>query len=238
MQKIILFLLLSLSFLACDKIEDGVVDPSENAVLVNDISAPTSITYKKDSTSFWTDILFSDIEPIEKVWFELSSDDDVISIANVNMTNTDKNNPNLFSGMLSLKEEDPTGNYVIEYFINTTLQERKKMVSHQLFYENLKEVEFESYDAPNKFVYSYENNKIITSISFSNSYHIQNVWFSLKSADGANVIADSVKINVSDGSPFLIETYKDSIAVDSTNDSGEYQIKYTDQMQEITEEVK
>ncbi len=52
MKKIFLLLLLSLALLACDKIDDGVVDPNENAVFVEDVNAPTSITYMKDSNSF------------------------------------------------------------------------------------------------------------------------------------------------------------------------------------------
>lgn len=227
MRKLFFILFSSLILFGCDGVKEGLIDPNEEMFLVDNIVAPTTVAFIGENTKIETEITLSEIESLNKIWFELSSEDNVVSIANVDMVNINAEKPNLFFGTTKMKEDNPTGNYVIEYFVNTLLQEGKKIASHMVFYDNLREVKLESIDAPNKFVYSEKNKDLITSISFSNAYSLRNVWFSVQSVSSGNVLSDSVKMGLTpDGSPFSISVYKDSLKMNSTYLNGNYVINY------------
>ena len=225
MRNLLVFVLL-ITFWSCDGIEDSVVDPTESQFLVEEISAPASVVYAGDTTNIETKITISDNESLSKIWFELSSNDYQLSVEDVEME-SDANNPSIYVGSSKMSEENPTGNYVLNYFVDTKLQEKKKIASHILFYDNLRDVKFESLEAPNQYVYSEANRYVVTSISFSNAYYLRNVWFSIKSSDLSIVLADSVKMGKTSGwSPFLINTFKDSLMMDSSNSNNVYVIDY------------
>jgi hypothetical protein len=222
----LLVLMLIFAFWSCDGIEDSVVEPTESQFLVEEISAPTSVIYAGDTTNITTEIKFSNIESLNKIWFEFSSNDFLVSVADVEML-SNAGSPNTFSGTSKMNEEHPTGNYVINYYVNTLLQEKKKIASHILFYDNLKDVKFENLEAPNQYVYSEDNKYVVTTISFSNTYYLRNVWFSIKSSDGTIILTDSVKMGQTSGfSPFMINTFKDSLMMESSNSNNNYIIDY------------
>ena len=226
MKQIIVSILLLVLFISCDGIEEGVVDPNDETFVVEDISAPVELIYSDVDSTLITSISFSSVQSVTKVWFELSSEDGFIETRSGDMITEDDNNLSYY-GASSFSIHDPTGMYVIEYYVNTSVQTRKKLASHSFYYDNTRDVQFENLTAPLEFIYSSDNPFLHTAIRLSNTYNLQNVWIKIESSDSPFVIADSVQLlRTSDGSPYYFTTYYDSLTMSPSYPDGNYVIDY------------
>lgn len=134
MNKFVQIILIGIIVIGCDGISDSIIDPSTADILVTNISAPTELEFSSPDIEVNTSITFSSSETIEKVWFRLTSQDGSTVITS--FTEMEKNQ-NVYSGSFKMTEQDPNGIYTIEYFIQTNIQEEKKMASHNFSFENM-----------------------------------------------------------------------------------------------------
>ena len=226
MKQIIVIILLLVLLIGCDGIEEGVVDPNDETFVVENISAPVELIYSDVDSTLITSISFSSVQSVTKVWFELSSEDGFIETRSGDMITEDDNNLSYY-GASSFSIHDPTGMYVIEYYVNTSVQTRKKLASHSFYYDNTRDVQFENLTAPLEFIYSSDDPFLHTAIRLSNTYNLQNVWIKIQSSDSPFVIADSVQLlRTSDGSPYYFTTYYDSLTMSPSYPDGNYVIDY------------
>ncbi|MEN8194622.1 MAG: hypothetical protein ABFS12_17510 [Bacteroidota bacterium] len=226
MKRILIIALLPLLFLSCDKVEDGVVDPNEEEFIVKVISAPSEIIYSQGDSTLLTVISLTNTESVKEVWFELTSEDGMIETKSVTMSVEDVNNSS-YSGTTNFSIQDPTGMYVIEYFVKTITQNSKKLASHSFYYDNTRNVTFENLTAPELLIYSEDDPYLHTSIILSNTYNLRNVWINIKSSDSQVIIADSLQLlRMPNGSPYHITTYYDSLKMSPNYPDGNYIIDY------------
>jgi len=226
MKQIFAAILLLFLIINCDGIEEGIIDPSDESFVVNNISAPTELVYSGEDTKLLTSISFSSIESVQKVWYNLSSEDGFIQKGSVNMSAEDTVSSSYF-GSSGFSIDDPTGIYVVEYYVNTSVQIDKKIASHSFYYDNTKDVTFENLTAPTEFIYSSLDPFLRTAIRLSNTYNLQNVWIKIESSDSPFVIIDSLQLmRAPNGSPYYITTYYDSLKMSPSYPNGNYNIDY------------
>lgn len=135
MQKLLFVLFLSLIFVGCDGIEDGLVDQSISEFSVTNIDAPTTIAYSGINTKLTTSITFSNSESIKSVWIKVGSQDGTFSV-------TDKKamtiiGDNKYSTSVTMDSLMPSIDYTINYFYQTESQDGKKIASHNFTYDNM-----------------------------------------------------------------------------------------------------
>lgn len=226
MKQILASALLLFLIFGCDGIEEGVIDPNDEIFVVDDLSAPVELVYSSVDSTFITSISFSSVESVKKVWFELSSEDGLLETRSGDMI-IEEDYDLSYYGVSSFSINDPTGMYVIEYYVNTSLQTRKKLASHSFYYDNTRDVQFENLTAPLEFIYSSNDPFLHTAIRLSNTYNLRNVWIKIKSSDSPLVIADSVQLQKApDGSPYYFTTYYDSLKMSPDYPDDNYTIDY------------
>ncbi|MCK5088199.1 MAG: hypothetical protein KAQ90_11790 [Melioribacteraceae bacterium] len=234
MKKFVQIILIGIIVIGCDGISDSIIDPSTADILVTNIIAPTQLIYTGDDTKVETNITFSNTESMVKVWFRVASQDGLVVIGNfMEMISLDDQVPdppaplNTYAGSVTMTDQDPTGIYSIEYFVQTNIQEEKKMASHIFLYDNEKGIVFENISAPTELIYSGENTALKTSITLSNTYYLREVWSSLSSVENSFVINDSLEMEIiSGGSSFATTTFADSTKMLQNYPTGTYTIEY------------
>ena len=135
MKKILLAIPLLLFFYACDKIEDSVVNPTDESFIITELEAPDSLQYLGSDTKLSTSLSFSNTESIEAVRIRLFATDGSFDV--VYRTEMNKVADNKFSLQLDMTENMPSTKYTIDYFAQTLLQSEKKIASHNFLYNNM-----------------------------------------------------------------------------------------------------
>jgi len=134
MKKLVQIIIIVFITIGCDGISDSIIDPSTANILVTNISAPTELNFTGSDIEENTSITFSNSETIEKVWFRLTSQDGSTVITSFTEMEKDQN---VYTGSFKMTEQNPKGIYTIEYYIQTDIQEEKKMASHNFSFENM-----------------------------------------------------------------------------------------------------
>jgi hypothetical protein len=135
MRKIILAILLLITFWGCDGIEDSIVDPSEEVFGVSKIEAPDELKYSGDNTMLNTSILFTDTKAITNVWVKVATIDESSVITYHN--NMVKSDGNKYTVSIAMNQEMPSMVYTINYYFSTSIQAEKKISSHNFRYDNM-----------------------------------------------------------------------------------------------------
>ena len=135
MRKIILAILLLITFWGCDGIENLIVDPSEETFSVSQIEAPDELKYSGDNTMLNTSIIFTDTKALTDVWVKVASiDESVVVTYHTNMVHSVGNK---YSVSIAMNQEMPSMLYTINYYFSTNIQVEKKISSHNFDYDNM-----------------------------------------------------------------------------------------------------
>lgn len=143
MKKLLITsILITLTFISCDDIPNGVVDTADVDYQLVNINVPSEFIYSDQDSVFTTSIEFEKAETIARVWFNLLTEDGVTTVKqNVGMTDDGSAGDNraddgVYTGRTILGEEIATGKYVINYFVedNVTAGNNKvrRVASHTL----------------------------------------------------------------------------------------------------------
>jgi hypothetical protein len=145
MKNVFIPLFISLIFVSCDGIQDGIVDPSSGEVNIESIYAPRTLTYTDESTVVRSTLYVDNKEIVESIWFEIGSVDGFIRLANRVMmkddgdrenSGDDSADDNTFTGIFPMSEEYPNGDYAIDYYMESTTGIMKKVGSAKFEYDN------------------------------------------------------------------------------------------------------
>ncbi len=129
-KNLILFALLSIPLLSCDKIPDGIVDVRTVDFKVLAITAPTSVSYSTADSTFNTSVKIENTESISSVWCKISSLDGTLLIqsqaplyddGNLSLHGDQTKGDGIYSTKFVMGKLTPIGKYQIEYFIEDNI---------------------------------------------------------------------------------------------------------------------
>jgi hypothetical protein len=124
MRFILFVFIASLLMCSCDSVGDSVINTSVSKTNLLDLSAPVNLIRIQNDVEYRVVARFDNSVSIDKVWFNLISDDGTISITQ-NQLMTDDGDPlngdntandNRFSGLILLTDEVPSTLYSLEVY--------------------------------------------------------------------------------------------------------------------------
>jgi hypothetical protein len=138
-------IVLLLGFAACDETPNETVEQILANISVKQIEAPAGFIYTQSDSMFVASVEFNDSENIESVWVTVKSVDGEITVSeeiklvddgSVQNSGDEKTGDNIYSAKISMSQIFPNGNYVIDFFVNPTSGDSKKIGSHILTFDN------------------------------------------------------------------------------------------------------
>ncbi|MFC2133335.1 hypothetical protein ACFLTH_01855 [Bacteroidota bacterium] len=142
-MKNFLILFIILSFTACEKITDDVIESQFLNNSVVNINAPDEFNYSEINRDFIVTIELSNPDQVEQVWFNIITSDGNERIAEAVLMTDDGNlqssgdaaaNDNIYSGKFTFTDEIVAGEYLVEFYIEDNVnfdpQNIRKVASH------------------------------------------------------------------------------------------------------------
>lgn len=148
MIKKLFLVLILISFTACDKITDDVVDPQNMTISLLDLSAPDNFTYSETNTDFFTSVELSGTNQVNIVWFQIKSADGSTDISDIVLMRDDGSTAtsgdqtagdNIFTGKFIFTDDIAAGEYIIEFYIidnvNYDSENQRKVAVHKFRFD-------------------------------------------------------------------------------------------------------
>lgn len=126
----IFVVILILSFTACDKIPDGVVEPELSSIIVSKITAPESYSSTATDSVITVSLKFDNIESLAETWCAVkvvnntkNIYDKISLLDNGDAANGDLvKGDNIYSAKVVLGKKLASGNYLINFYIKDKLK--------------------------------------------------------------------------------------------------------------------
>jgi hypothetical protein len=179
---------LLLGLIACDETPNEIVDQKLASINVKQIEAPAGFIYTQSDSMFVASVEFDDSENIESVWATVKSVDGEITVSEETKlvddgssqnSGDEKSGDSIYSAKIVMSKIYPNGKYVVDFFVNISSGDSKKIGSHVLIYDN----------GQNNYVPVISNLVYPTIIELGNAY-----TFTLKAED-PNSIYDIESVN-------------------------------------------
>lgn len=136
MKKLLLLFLLLAVYYGCEKKFDSPVETKQAVYQVKEVSDFDSFTHTLTDSIIYPSIEFTSSTDINKVWIEiLSPEDENISSKTIYLDNG-KTNPNVFSTLVTMKNQYINGMYSINYFVEDKTGTTKKVASQTFLFDN------------------------------------------------------------------------------------------------------
>ncbi|MBN1301395.1 MAG: hypothetical protein JW995_09275 [Melioribacteraceae bacterium] len=112
---------------ACDDFSDKVVDPATNYISIEELVVPAKLEYSDQNPELVVKIRFEDDSEIDEVWFDVEIlNGTFIKGNNIQMKDNGSSaygdesaEDNIYSGKVTMSDQDPTGVYVVRFSIRT-----------------------------------------------------------------------------------------------------------------------
>ncbi len=146
---LILYIILNLTFTACERIPDGVVDTRTVDYKVVKVEAPAIVIYSTTDSLVATSIQFIRTESIAKVWLSVKSIDgkqtvftqiEMADDGNTPKNSDQKKGDGIFSAKFGMSKKYSSVKYMIEYFAEDNIQRSpdnvSKIAEHIFLFDN------------------------------------------------------------------------------------------------------